>query len=291
MSFLPPQKQKVHWIITDKYSRIVPLFSMACFIGVATRWVFKYTHLFLRLFCTVGVFTILQSMNTGKLSKYFTTSEWTFKKYPNLLLYAIIFATTAYFSYKFSYSFDFKSYFDVYFKALLHSTLVFSVSASSQCLFIQLNAFNVDFIRCGSIGIYQRFFILARTLINTYVWIHFYYYHVKTIFVLYPYILIKIAMICYLLVEFKSALRECLNNRKKLLNRIPTVPGTICEVCYDDMEETILLHCNHQVCFNCAMHCAAINGNCPFCREVFEFPQKIEIGNGHIPFVFLLASL
>jgi hypothetical protein len=284
-------KKKPNWFLNDNYSRTVPLFTITCLLIVVNNYIVKNLMHFIAISSVIVFFYVHQYFRANLFTNYFTSSKFTYQKPPFLLLSSILFFINYEIANMWSDSICSNSYKNAYTKSLLKSTALFSLSMFAQCLFIKIGIFRPQLIRMGVIGVMQRVFIAIRShCVNT-IWVEFLKKYSSprhgTVFGL-----IKGSMMLYLLFDFYKTLFDFIHNRKKLLVSENGVEADVtCAVCFEGMKEPILLQCGHTFCYSCLVRCAETKVLCPMCREPFIIPTKVEMSNGEISFMFLMASI
>ena len=211
----------------------------------------------------------------------------------NKLFYSLISIFSILFCYYNLKNYNNSKFLYIYSKSLLFSQVIFILSSFFQIFLIFFNIIKPNNIRCGFIGIYQRFFLFFRTIGITLIWLNYLEIITKKwSFSFIIYFLIKIFLIFYLIIDFIKIIKIYFENKYKILIDAKTIIGTNqCAVCYEELIEPKLLPCGHIFCYSCLIQCASIKKLCPLCRKNFQIPIKIDMSNGWIPFTLFFTSI
>lgn len=180
------------------------------------------------------------------------------------------------------------------------SILVFLFASAVKCFLIGFDTVSLNATRKGFWGIFQRVFILIRSLI---IWTYWNVYFFETKFISiytifsseYSYLprlflLLKTLKVLWLVYNMiQTIISYNANDSVTLKFVVNTEPNFRCPVCFnDDPPEVIQTNCRHCVCYECAFKWISINPSCPLCTEKIAPIVLIELSDATIPPAALL---
>jgi len=290
---LRPTDKRNPWVINDKYSRSLPLYTVFVFLIVFGRTFHDNYRIYLPLFgvTTFGFFTQMCVSQTleEKLEKGVDTRKLVNPK-PMMGILALFVSIYSFYVTK---SIEMLSFSLTYIRSLHLSATIFIFSTLLQNFMLNLHMVSINEIRRGLIGIFQRFFVFIRTIGVFNIWFRYMvskYGEYSAPLIMYC--IIKSFMIAYLVMDHIKVIKVYKDNGSKVLLDATNVPAsTICAVCLETITEPIELSCGHSFCYGCLIQCASIRKLCPMCRAPFVSPDNIEMADGYISIALLLCSI
>ncbi|EAX93723.1 hypothetical protein TVAG_354620 [Trichomonas vaginalis G3] len=185
--------------------------------------------------------------------------------------------------------------------SLVNTLSIFTLATSIKCFLIGAKIITYRYIRRGFFGVFERFFVLYRSVICTYRWLCFFsniwpaptvvaFLSANKTTACYIYIVMKCVLLIWLLWDFVFSIRSY---RVNSVNAICPAPADMhcdyCVICQEVPIEPVILPCGHIFCYQCAYRWLLTNSSCPMCRKPVKEQVAIEFSDGHIPLSALLS--
>lgn len=178
-------------------------------------------------------------------------------------------------------------------KCLFASYGIFTFSTLTQSIILERGLVSVDNIRAGYFAIYQRVFLIIRTLVISGMW-YFYICHqtYRKYWMLWLSTVEKVVLLFYLGTNLQGSIMKLKSNHKVCLHEVgPERASSECEICTETPMEECILPCFHSFCYKCIVRWHKESRACPLCRGIYPLPTKIELQDGWIPAHVLLCSV
>jgi hypothetical protein len=285
------------WMGTEDFDRAISTITPFIFILFIAKIVTHHTVLFVADTILMIAFLKLEGKLSSVMHKMLTSSSYYFVTpyflvplgFVALVLCAIGFVLC---------SLDLvksQEFILTFLYTTLQSLSIFLLSTATKCILVGAKIVSLKFIRRGFFGVFQRIFIILRSLFVTVRWICYFCnkWPIPSIATIITqpkttscliYIVMKCVLLLWLLWDIAFTINAYRVNSEVALK--PAPPELViekCVVCMDIPTEPIILVCDHILCYECAFRWLSTNPTCPVCRHPIAEKKNIEFFDGAMP--------
>lgn len=297
-------RQLAQWMGTSSFEVAFTAFGSVIF-GIAWFQIIRENWLIFSL-CSIFFVVFLETERelSTVMFKISTSSSYYFEKPVKLIpiglgIYALIAGWVIYRKLPLLYS---HSFIQTYLYSLFVSLSIFLFSTATKCVLVGTGIVNFKVSRRGFFGAFQRFIILIRCFLLTYVWSTYFNVNDASFLemimkpksnALLTYVVIKCFVLLWLLWDFVFTVHDFTSNSHVSFRYAE--PEDIqnvneCVICLNSLMEPIITPCGHVFCYACFKRWIEAEPSCPICRSHLKESKNIQFSNGNMPLSVLLSS-